>query len=122
LETEGQGVLGQTRIEYKIVESYKTRPGFDLGLGINKGLFKGIDINLGIGFSFVQFKRSIILEIENFDRIKMNQLDNLGKTKVSYFNIPIDVKYNLFSDKIKIGAGINCSILLFSQQVQKNFI
>jgi hypothetical protein len=135
-------------IAYAIKESYQTQPGLDILAGQRFSLWGKWMIEPAIGLSWMQFKRSMALEMNTTGnttdeliaqpglpiggfygdpRFPDNPLlpgtviqpsDKVGLTDILYLNVPLKLYYPFMNNKMMAGAGISASLVAWSQQVE----
>lgn len=135
--------------EFVVLVAYESKPGFDLLAGFSKELGSQFNIEIGFGYAQYYFQQSKTVERietnsinQNSDiypseellpgdikfidedppineRIYFGSTDNIGKTSVSYLNIPLAIQYVLF-DRMIVGLGIHSSILLYSKELKSS--
>ena len=131
----------------KLIENYDSKPGFDILVGIQKDINKKFNIETGLGYSMINYKRKDETFFDNYsfnnpfnisvyNGISVGQPfgnitstggsiiepnEKIGNTNISYLTIPINFNYLIIQNKLSIGVGISSSIIIHSKQFKINY-
>jgi hypothetical protein len=124
----------------RIKEYYEVKPSFEFIIGIHKPFMKHLDIETGLGVSYLGYERNT--EVSDIDyrtepvvgipTIRLNDYPSVGNVNhtpigettnsasLYYAKLPLNVFYT--HEKIAVGAGVSMSVLLHSIQNSKGIM
>lgn len=112
----------------RAIESYDSKPGFDFKLGAQKYVFYKSNLETGVSFSILNFKRNYYIDTSEHGDTSNDEIptpllgfNTMGATRIGSITIPLNLNYALIENRLVLQAGISTSFLIFSRHYYSQY-
>ncbi|MBV7441039.1 outer membrane beta-barrel protein [Weeksellaceae bacterium TAE3-ERU29] len=117
-----------TKKTFEVTENYDAKVGFDLGFGFNKKIQNRIWLNLGLGWSYHEFKKKRdligIRPSKGYEDMSVNAEEEYlnGDIKTIYASVPVLIKYEIIPELFRVGVGVTNYFIVSSKEIKKQAV